>query len=106
LKLDLECNCFEIHNGNIYLMRETGSFLDDLPPFQLELERRRILDNILEGRTRVLPFHHAKDNPFGEYCIKERVLRVKKIVRMLLRGWLIDNVLDIQKLPEGVEVDT
>jgi len=105
-KPDMECNMFCLTRNGLELMTSTGTSLDTMSPFQKEFERCRILSKMMEQTTIMYPFQHLPDNPFKPFRIKERCLRVKRVIRTLLKGWTIENLKDFSLVENPYKLTT
>jgi len=91
---DMECNAFLMDQRGIHLSTHTGSLNLDFFPvtgMQRKKEEIRIIDELLEFKTRVFQFSKY-DVKMEKMDIKHRQRMVGRIINMLSRGWTIINL--------------
>jgi len=65
-----------------------------------------IINDICQKKTYVVSYCHARENQkFDENQIKGRKIRVRRVVKMLMKGWKLENLKDVELTYVKVSLD-
>lgn len=87
-KLDLLCNGFILDKTGIRLSNQTGLHCDGNFAFSRKKKEIKILQKMVKFETNLV---FIDDDSMQSYSIKNRKIRVSRILKMQLRGWTINN---------------
>lgn len=102
--LDFECNAFIWDKNGIRLSRKTGTTIDELSPRDIKFRELEIIENCKNYVTTYYPLQNTSvGSEINEHTVYLRRVRINRIIKMLERGWKINNIgpLTIIKPREG-----
>lgn len=111
-RADAECNMFCIRNQGMDCLTGAGSPFEDQSIFAAEFKKMKVIQRILQKITVVYPYPEVKGDPFQKEAISDRNIRVRRVIKLLLRGFKIENVKDIslvenkEELAVSTEIDS
>ncbi len=92
-KLDFDCNAWVWDKYGIRLSRNTGTYIDHLSELGRKRREIRLMERMSDMVTEYFPFDKEGDIfEMNDDTISQRKNRVKRILKMLERGWSIENI--------------